>query len=219
MGRQFVVIGADRFGASVAVTLENSGCQVLVVDSNPERVRAIAEEVSYAVAVDITDPDAPKELGLSNMDGAVIAIANHMEASIVAALACRDAGIREVIARGKNEVHGRILGKIGVSRVVFPEKEMGMRVGHLLTVHDFRDWIDLSPEYSLVELKALESWLGKTLGELDLRKKYGFNIVGIRQGRDMSLEFDPERKVNRQMVLYVIGKNTDLERVSREKGV
>ena len=148
------------------------------------------------------------------MDGAVVAIANHMEASIVATLTCRDYGIKEIIARGKNEVHGRILGKIGVSRVVYPEKEMGVRIGHFLTVHDFTDWINLSSDYSLVEFKIPQDWYGKTLGELNLRSRYGFNVVGIRRGKQMDMEFKPDLVANRSMTLYVIGKNTDLEKFS-----
>lgn len=214
MKKQYVVFGADRFGASVAKTLEKNGCEVLVVDKDPERVKDIADYVSCAMVADVTDPEEMAELGLRNMDGAVIAITHQMEASIVATLACRDAGISEIIARGKNEVHGRILGKIGVSRVVFPEIEMGVRIGHFLTVHDFTDWINLSAEYSLVELKIPQEWLGKTLGELNLRTQYGFNVVGIRRGNKMEMEFQPNLVTNRNMVLYVIGKNSDLEKFS-----
>lgn len=214
MKKQYVVFGADRFGASVAVTLEKNGCQVLVIDNNPERVKDIADLVSCAMVADVTDPDEVAELGLKNMDGAVVAIANHMEASIVATLTCRDYGIKEIIARGKNEVHGRILGKIGVSRVVYPEKEMGVRIGHFLTVHDFTDWINLSSDYSLVEFKIPQDWYGKTLGELNLRSRYGFNVVGIRRGNLMDMEFKPDLVANRSMTLYVIGKNTDLEKFS-----
>ncbi len=214
MKKQYVVFGADRFGASVAVTLEKNDCQVLVVDNNPDRVKEIADDVSCAMVADVTDPDQIAELGLSNMDGAVVAIANHMEASIVVTLACRDYGIKEIIARGKNDVHGRILGKIGVSRVVYPEKEMGVRIGHFLTVHDFTDWINLSPDYSLVEFKIPHDWYGKTLGELNLRSHYGFNVVGIRRGNQMDMEFQPDMVANRNMILYVVGKNSDLEKFS-----
>lgn len=212
MNKQYVVFGMDRFGASVARTLEQSGCQVVAVDSSHERIQQIADEVNYAVTMDVTDAESIKSLGLDNMDGAVIALADEMEASIVIAMTCMDYGIRHIVARAKNEVHGKILEKIGVDRVVYPEREMGARIGRFLTARDFSDWITLSKDYSLVEMSVPSSWAGRSLIDLNLRNTYGFNVVGIRIGDKMDMCFSPKEKLSSNMMLYVIGQDQDLEK-------
>lgn len=215
--KQFVVFGIDRFGASVARTLEESGHQVVAVDEDSERVQDIADEVTQAITADVTDPDAMESLGLKNMDGAVISIVDSMEANIVAAMICKQMGIPEIIARAKNDVHGMILNKIGVTRVVFPEREMGARVGRYLAEKDFTDWIVLSPEYSLVELRVLDSWVGKSLVELDLRRRYGLNVVGIKaEGEDIIPDFSPEEPLQSDGILFVVGKNDDLKKLNKK---
>lgn len=210
--QQYIVFGMNRFGASVARTLAASGIQVVAVDQDAELIAQIADEVSYAVQADVDDEEALDGLGLSHMDGAVIAISDNMEASIVIAMKCRECHIPQIIATGKNELHGKVLEKLGVSRVVYPEREMGVRVGKYLTARDFSDWINLSKDYSMVEMEVPLAWVGKTLKELDLRKKYGMNIAGIRIGNRMELQFSPDEKLNSQMRLYVIGRDQDLQR-------
>lgn len=211
MKKQYVVFGIDRFGASVARTLEENGCQVIAVDSDPEKIQMIADEVSYAMTADVEDPEAIDSLGLKNVDGAVITMVDHMEASIVAAMMCQELGIKYIVARAKNEIHGRILDKIGVTKVVYPEQEMGNRIGRYIAAQDFMDWIALSPEFSLVELATPEEWAGKSLVELDLRNKYGFNVIGMKKNGKMVLQFKPSNPLEADTVLYIIGKNTDLE--------
>lgn len=212
MKKQYVVFGIDRFGASVARTLENAGCQVIAVDSDPEKIQMIADEVSYAMTADVEDPEAIAGLGLKNVDGAIITMVNHMEASIVAAMMCQEIGMKYIVARAKNDMHGRILEKIGVTKVVYPEQEMGIRVGRYIAAQDFMDWIALSPEFSLVEVIVPEEWAGKSLVELDLRNKYGFNVVGIKKGDDILLQLCPTDPLEPDAVLYMIGSNRDLEK-------
>lgn len=212
MKKQYVVFGIDRFGASIARTLEQNGCQVIAVDHDSEKIQMIADEVSYAMTADVEDPEAIESLGLKNVDGAVITMVNHMEASIVAAMMCQDLGMKYIVARAKNDMHGRILTKIGVSKVVYPEQEMGERIGRYIAAQDFMDWIALSPDFSLVEVAMPREWAGKSLAELDVRKKYGFNVVGIKKGSEMIMQFDPNEPLEDDDVLFVIGKNADLEK-------
>ena len=212
MKKQYVVFGIDRFGASIARTLEQNGCQVIAVDHDSEKIQMIADEVSYAMTADVEDPEAIESLGLKNVDGAVITMVNHMEASIVAAMMCQDLGMKYIVARAKNDMHGRILTKIGVSKVVYPEQEMGERIGRYIAAQDFMDWIALSPEFSLVEVAMPQEWAGKSLAELDVRKKYGFNVVGIKKGSEMIMQFDPNEPLEDDDVLFVIGINADLEK-------
>ena len=213
MKRQFVVFGVDRFGASVARTLENNGVQVIAVDSDPERIQAIADDVSYAMTADVEDPEAVSELGLKNVDGAVISMVEHMEASVITAMVCMEMGIKEVFARASNQMHGKILEKIGVTKVVYPEQEMGERMGRYIAALDFMDWISLSPDFSLVEAVMQPEWVGKTLADLNLRSKFGLNVVGIRKGEQIDMRFDPHEKLTEQMILYVIGSNEDLRKI------
>ena len=210
--QQYIVFGLNRFGASVARTLAAAGIDVVAVDQDAERVAQIADEVSYAVQADVADEEAMDGLGLEHMDGAVIAVADNMEASIVIAMKCKECKIPEIVATGKNEVHGKVLQKLGVTRVVFPEREMGVRVGKYLTARDFSDWINLSNDYSMVEMEIPAAWVGKTLRELDLRNKYGMNIAGIRIDNHMELQFSPDEKLRKNMRMYVIGKDKDLQR-------
>ena len=212
MKKQYVVFGIGRFGASVARTLEENGCQVIVVDKDYEKIQMIADEVSYAMTADVEDPEAIESLGLKNVDGAIITMVNNMEASIVSAMMCQDLGVKYIVARAKNDMHGRILEKVGVTKVVYPEQEMGERIGRYIAAGDFMDWIALSPEFSLVELPMPQEWVGKSLVELDVRKKYGFNIVGIRKGSEMILQFSPNVPLEKDTILFVIGKNEDLEK-------
>ncbi len=210
--QQYIVFGLNRFGASVARTLAAAGIDVVAVDQDAERVAQVADEVSYAVQADVADEEAMDGLGLEHMDGAVIAVADNMEASIVIAMKCKECKIPEIVATGKNEVHGKVLEKLGVTRVVFPEREMGVRVGKYLTARDFSDWINLSNDYSMVEMEIPAAWVGKTLRELDLRNKFGMNIAGIRIDNHMELHFSPDEKLRRNMKMYVIGKDKDLQR-------
>ncbi len=212
MKKQYVVFGVDRFGASVARTLEAAGCQVTAVDCDPDKIQMIADEVSYAMTLDVEDPDAIMDLELKNMDGAVVTMADQMEASIVAAMTCVETGVPYTVARAKNEIHGRILERIGVNKVVYPEQEMGERIGRYIAAQDFMDWIALSPEYSLVELAMPGEWVGKSLVELDLRNRYGFNVVGMKKGDGIVMQLDPHMSMEAGTVLYVIGKNVDLEK-------
>ena len=196
--QQYIVFGLNRFGTSVARTLAAAGNEVVAVDQDADRVAQIADDVSYAVQVDVADEDAMSGLGMEHMDGAVIAVASNMEASIVIAMKCKEYNIPQIIATGKNEV-------------VFPEVEMGARVGKYLTARDFSDWINLSNDYSMVEMAIPSAWVGKTLRELDLRNKYGMNIAGIRINNHMNLQFSPDEKLQKDMQMYVIGKDKDLQ--------
>jgi trk system potassium uptake protein TrkA len=186
---------------------------VIAVDKHADRIQAIANDVSYAMTADATDMEVIDGLGLENVDGVVITMADNMDASIVTTMACKEHGVETIIARAKNEIHGRILEKLGASRVVYPEREMGERIVHYLTARDFTDWIDLSPEYSLVEMPVPAAWVGKSLHSLELRQKFGLNIVGIRRGEKMEMQFPPKEPLEKDMILYVIGKNTQLEQL------
>ena len=212
MKKQYVVFGAGRFGGSIAVTLQSLGCEVIVVDKDPEVIQNIADEVSYAICADVEDAEVFQNLGLKNLDGAIVAIAGNLEASIVTAMQCSEMGVPRIIAKAKNRLHEKILRSVGATRVIYPEVEMGRRVAKYLVADNFTDWIDLSPNLSLVEMDIPHLWCGKSLQELRIREKYNLNIIGFKEGDSVNVRLDPHEPLKEGIVLIVVGANKDLEK-------
>lgn len=213
MKKQFAVFGLGSFGESVAVTLQQLGCEVVAVDNHMEHVQEISEQVSYAIKADAGDPEVIKSLGTRNLDGVVVAVADDMEASVMATLVSKEIGVPYVIAKAKNELHATILKKIGADAVIFPEMEMGVRVAKTLMSSDFADWIALSPDYSIIEIATPKEWVGKSLQQLDVRRSHDVNVVGIKIGEEVEVNPDPERTLQEDMTLIIIGSNYALEKI------
>lgn len=213
MKKQFAVFGLGSFGESVAVTLQQLGCEVVAVDNHMEHVQEISEQVSYAIKADAGDPEVIKSLGTRNLDGVVVAVADDMEASVMATLVSKEIGVPYVIAKAKNELHAIILKKIGADAVIFPEMEMGVRVAKTLMSSNFADWIALSPDYSIIEIATPKEWVGKSLQQLDVRRSHDVNVVGIKIGEEVEVNPDPERTLQEDMTLIIIGSNYALEKI------
>lgn len=182
MKKQFAVFGLGSFGESIALELQKLGCEVVAVDKDMERVKGIADSVSYAMQADIGDPVLSDLSARGIWMAFVIAEAESLEASIMATLVCKEIGVPNVIAKAKNERHATVLKKIGADSIIFPEKEMGIRMAKNLMSASFTDWIALSPDYSIVETPMPVKRCGKTLQELDVRRNYEVNVVGIKSG-------------------------------------
>ena len=213
MKKQYAVFGLGSFGESVAIALQGLGCEVIVVDDDMERIEDIANSVSYAMKADFGDPDVVRSLGTKDLDGVVVAVADNMEASIMATLVCKEIGVPYVISKAKNDLHATVLKKIGADAIIFPEKEMGVRLAKNLMSANFADWIALSPDYSLVETVIPRGWIGKSLQDLDVRRKYGINVVGIKVGEDIEVNPNPEKALEDRMVMILVGANKDLENI------
>ena len=214
MKKQFAVFGLGSFGESIALELQKLGCEVVAVDKDMERVNGIADSVSYAMQADIGDPEFIRSLGTRNLDAVVIAETAFdlpIALSIMAALECKEIGVPNVIAKAKNNRHATVLKKIGVDTIIFPEKEMGVRLAKNLMSASFTDWIALSPAYSIVETPMPAKWSGKTLKELDVRRNYEVNVVGIKSGAHVEVNPDPLEVLRKDMVLILVGSNTALE--------
>ncbi|MCU6748505.1 MULTISPECIES: potassium channel family protein [Lachnospiraceae] len=216
MRKQFAVFGLGSFGWSVALTLESLGCDVLVVDKSYEKIQEIADQVSYAMRADVADPEAMQALGGRNLDGAVVAISESLEASIMATMLSKEMGIPYVLAKAQDNLQGTILEKVGADSVVYPEREMGSRVAKNLVSNTFSDWIELSSEYSMAESKVPEKWVGRSLSELKVREKYGINVVGIIQNEQVNVTFDPHAPLPEDGILIIIGATSVLERFHME---
>lgn len=213
MKKQFAVFGLGSFGESVAVTLQQLGCEVVAVDNHMEHVQEISEQVSYAIKANAGDPEVIKSLGTRNLDGVVVAVADDMEASVMATLVSKEIGVPYVIAKAKNELHATILKKIGADAVIFPEMEMWVRVAKTLMSSNFADWIALSPDYSIIEIAIPKEWVGKSLQQLDVRRSHDVNVVGIKIGEEVEVNPDPERALQEDMTLIIIGSNYALEKI------
>lgn len=213
MKKQYAVFGLGSFGGSVAVTLQRLGCEVVAVDNHMERIEEIANKVSYAMKADIGDPEVIRSLGTRNLDGVVVAVADDMEASVMATLVSKELGVPYVLAKAKTELHAKVLHKIGADAVVFPEMEMGERVAKNMVSADFADWITLSDDYSIVETMIPRHWVGLSLQQLDVRKNYGVNVVGTKLGEEVEVNPDPSKALEAGTVMILVGHNDALERV------
>lgn len=214
--KSYAVIGLGLFGMAVATTLAEANCDVLAIDDNEENVQDIAQKVTYAVKADVREPGILKTLGLQNVDVAVIAVAENMEASIVATMQAKELGVPFVMAKAMNELHGRILEKIGADKVISPEKSMGVRVARNLLSSGFVDMFELSSEFSMAEFRIPKEWIGRTLRELKIREKYNINLIAVKQGENVNVNFDPEESLPSDCTLIAVGKNCDLNRASEK---
>lgn len=211
--KQFVVIGLGRFGESVAKTLYGLGHDVLAVDMSEDLVQEISDSVTHAVQMDATDESALRTLGLRNFDVAVVTIGSNIQASVMVTLLVKELGVKYIIAKGQSDLHAKVLYKIGADRVVLPEKDMGVRVAHNLVSASILDYIELSPDYSIMEMKALEEWNGKTLNELKLRSKYGINVMAIKKNDDINISPSADENINTNDIIVAIGSAEDLRKI------
>lgn len=212
--KSYAVIGLGQFGMSVAETLAESDCDVLAIDAREENIQEIADKVTYAVRADVREPEVLRTLGVQNVDVAVIAVAENMEASIMATMQAKELGVPYVLAKAMNALHGKILEKIGADRVIYPEQSMGLRVARNLMSGGFLDIFELSTEFSMAEFPVPTEWIGKSLQELQLRESHDINIIAIKVGDDVEINLDPVKPLEADWHLMAIGKNKVLERLN-----
>ena len=211
--KQFVIIGLGRFGSSVAKTLYALGHDVLAIDSNEDLVQEISDSVTHAVQMDATDENALRTLGLRNFDVAVVTIGANIQASVMATLLVKDMGIKYIIAKGNSDLHAKVLYKIGADRVILPEKDMGVRVAHNLVSSSILDYIELSPDYSIIEIESPKEWYGKSMKELSLRSKYGINVMAIKRNNEVNISPDAYDVINKDDIVVAIGSAEDLTKL------
>ncbi len=209
----YAVLGLGRYGFAVAKELVNNGAEVLAVDQDENRVNAAAAMLPLCKCADVTDPDVIDQLGISNIDVVIIAMANNLEASVMAIALCKEAGVPQVVAKCGSETHKKIFRQIGADRVVFPENESGMRLAKNLLSAGFVDMIDLNENISVVELEIRPDWIGKNLLELDLRKRYSLNVVAIREADHICIDIDPQKPLQKEMKLIVIADTVKLQKL------
>jgi|UniRef100_A0A7V3RHR3 trk system potassium uptake protein TrkA len=226
--KQFVIIGLGRFGSSIARALAQKNFEVLAIDQNEERVKEIEGVVSQAVVVNATDERALKELGIKDFDTAIVSIGEKIEDSIMITLLLKEFGVKQVIVKAQNELHAKILEKVGADRIIFPEKEMAERLAESIVSPRIFDYIELSTEYGILEIIAPKKFCDKTLGELKLREKFGISVIAIKRKvpytkPDGSPDFKEEiivgpsgaDEILQGDVLVILGKYKDLNRFEK----
>ena len=206
--KTYAVFGLGRYGSAVAKELVNNGMEVIAVDSEQSTVNDAAAYLPVCKCADITDKEVIDRLGIADIDTVIVCMAGNLEASVMAVTLCKEVGVKTVIAKCANETHQKILLRVGADEVVFPEKESGIRLAKNLLSSGFIDMLSLSNDVSIVEISVKDEWVGKNLIELNLRKKYGFNIVALRNGESVNANIDPSAPLTKEMTLVVIA-NTD----------
>ena len=201
----FVVIGLGLFGSSVARQLCALGAEVLAIDIHPEHVQQISSDVTSAVVADARDADVLRALGAHECDGAVVAIGDDLAGSVLATMNLKELGVKHIVCKAHDEVHRKVLQKLGADKVVIPEKEVADKLARSLTSHNVLDFIELSSDYGIVEIPAPKSWVGKNLKELDVRAKLGVNIIAIQRHGKVSVSPRAEFLIEKNDILVVLG--------------
>lgn len=208
---QFVIIGLGRFGSSLGRELCQQGYEVLGIDEDEEKVDEMSSVLTHAVMADGTDEEVLRSVGVRNFDCGIVAIGNDIQASILAAILLKDLGVKKVVAKAVSELHGRVLEKIGVDRVVYPERDMGVRVAHQLVSPNLLDYIELSKKYTIAELAVPKSLAGKSLSSVNPRGRFGCSVVAINKPKGIIIAPVADDILAENDVMVVIGTNEQIE--------
>lgn len=213
INKTYGVFGLGRYGRAVAAELVKNGAEVLAVDKNPTLVVSAAADIPVCKCADVTDPEVIERLGVSNLDVVIVSMASNLEASVLAVTLCKEAGVETVIAKCGSEMHQKILSRVGADRVIIPEQESGKRLAKNLLTSGFSEMMELSNEVSMIELDVKDEWVGKSLIELSLRKKYSLNVVALSGVDGISTEIDPARPLKAGEKLIVIANPLKLKKL------
>ncbi len=216
MDKQFAVIGLGRFGGSICREFAKMGYEVMAVDRDIERVNEYASIATQAVQANSTDEKALSALGIRNFNHVIVSIGEDIQSSILTTLLLKEAGVNKVWVKAQNDYHHKVLEKVGADRIIHPERDMALRVAQLITSEKIIDFIELSNEHSIIEVGVTVKLAGKTLTELDVRAKYGCNIVAIKKDNDILVSPIANVVLKPGDVLVVIGQNKDLNRFENE---
>ena len=209
--QQFVVIGLGRFGSSLALELMELGYEVLGIDRNEEIVEELSDRLTHTVVADATEEEGLKSLGVRNFDCGIVAIGTDIQMSILAAILLKDLGIKTVVAKAISLLHGRALEKLGVDRVIYPERDMGIRVAHQLVTPNLLDYIELSKEYSIVEMNVPACLHQKCLADINPRTRFGCSIVAIHRDSGVLVAPTAMDQLNEGDIMVIIGAKKNIE--------
>jgi len=209
--KQFAVIGIGRFGESLVRELYKMGYEVLAIDVDEERINNAVEFSTHAVRADSMDENTLKALGIRNFDVVIVSIGDNIQANILTSIILKELGVKNIVAKAQNALHGKVLEKIGVNYVIYPERDMAIKVARSLVSRNFLEQINLSSTYGIIELYAPRTFVNKSLAEIGLRKKMQVSVLAIRRGDDIIVAPGPDEKILHDDVLVVLGSNVNLE--------
>ncbi|WP_053362019.1 TrkA family potassium uptake protein [Bacillus sp. FJAT-27251] len=216
MKKEFAVIGLGRFGGSICKELSEQGVPVMAIDNNEERVNKFAAIASHAVCGDTTDEQVLKSLGIRNFDHVIVAIGDNIQASILTTLMLKELGVNKITVKAQNDYHEKVLRKIGADFVVHPERDMGRRIAHNIVSNNVLDYLELSDEHSIAEIVASSKLGGHSIIDLNIRAKYGINIVAIKRGNDILVSPQADELIQTGDILIIIGADTDINRFEKK---
>ncbi|TAA72135.1 potassium channel family protein [Planococcus salinarum] len=216
MKKEFVVIGLGRFGGSIVRELIEQDADVMAIDKDTERVDEFASIATQAVVADTTDESVLKSLGIRNFEHVIVAIGENIQASILTTLMLKEIGVKKITVKAQNDYHAKVLDKIGADKVVHPERDMGIRIAHNMLSNNVLDYLELSDEHSIMEVKANEKLAGYTLMGLDIRANYGINIVAIKRGKEIHVSPQADMEIELQDILIIIGSDADINRFEKK---
>ena len=214
MSKTFLVIGAGKFGGNLARTLFQDGQEVMTIDRDAAKINDISDYVTHALIGDTTDERVLENVGVRDFDYVIISLAGDVRASVITTVLCKELGARYVIAKASDSLHQKLLEKTGADMVIQPEREMGTRLAKSLVSDNIIDYLELSDKYSIHEIKVPRPWIGRSLMELDVRKKFEVSVIGIRRNEEILLALDPNDSFKADDVLILMGANSGLERIS-----
>jgi len=212
--KQFAVIGIGRFGGSLIKELTRMGHEVLAIDLDEERVNDAADFSTHAVQADTMDENVLKALGIRNFDAVIVAIGDNIQSNILTTIVLKELGVKKVISKAKNAMHGKVLEKIGTDVVIYPEQDMAIKLARSLVSHNFVEQINISPDYSIIELIVPQTFINKNLNQINLRQQMGVNVLAIRRGDNIIVLPEPVESLQSQDIMVVLGRNTDLEKLT-----
>jgi trk system potassium uptake protein TrkA len=217
--KQILIAGLGRFGQSLALGLEEMGAEVMGIDAREEAVNEISDRVTHVVIADTTEEKVIEEIGVAQFDAVVCAIGNHLEASLMTTVLLKEYGAKMLVAKASSALHGRVLEKVGVDRVIYPEREVAARLARdFMVPREFVEVVPLTVQHSMFELKAPPNFAGQTLAELDLRSRFGFLVVAVRRGEDTVVAPGPEEVIRRSDLLVVVGDRSRAEEAANSTG-
>jgi trk system potassium uptake protein TrkA len=213
--KEFAVIGLGRFGGSICRALSQQGMEVLAIDVDEDKVNEFSSIASHAVMGDTTDEMVLKSLGIRNFDHVIVAIGDNIQASILTTLILKELGVKHITVKAQNDYHEKVLSKIGADNIVHPERDMGQRIAHNIVSNNVLDYLELSDEHSIVEIIASKQINGYSLIDLDIRAKYGINIVAMKRGKEILVSPQASETIRQGDILIVIGADTDITRFEK----
>ena len=213
--KQYIVVGLGRFGSAIAETLCEAGEEVLGVDMDMDLVEDMSSRITHAVQMDAMDRNALMALGVQDFDVAFVTMGSDIRASGMITLLMKELGVKRVIAKAHDDFHGRMLEKLGADKVLFPERDMGRRIAHNLVSGNIIDYLELSPDYSMAEVRPKREWVGKALKDLALRSRVGMNVIAIRNGEELNAMPQPDTVIRENDVLLVVASEETLSTMDR----